>query len=288
MPAAWRILRRPAASWSRCSRSWARARPPWSREASASSWPRCGPPRRSGSALCWWAATAPSTPRPTRLCAGCPSWPSCRPAARTTWRARSAYPRAAWTLWPWPRMPRPGRSTRCVWPRPTASSTRWRRSAPASRRRPARAMTRRTQRTCGRACARWRAPSAATPPTTWVSSSAARRCARGMRLSSSCRTCPISASASRSTPGADPSDGRLEAILIEARGRRRLLRLLAAARRGRHIGRSGVRRVSAGRARLTEPLPLVADAVPLGVTTATVSVEPARLRVASPHPEASA
>jgi hypothetical protein len=28
---------------------------------------------------------------------------------------------------------------------------------------------------------------------------------------------------------------------------------------------------------------LVADAVPLGVTTATVSVEPARLRVASPN-----
>jgi diacylglycerol kinase (ATP) len=82
-------------------------------------------------------------------------------------------------------------------------------------------------------------------------------------------------------PGADPSDGRLEAILIEARGRGRLLRLLAAARRGRHIGRRGVRRVTTGRARLTEPLPLVADAVPLGVTTATVSVEPARMRVAS-------
>jgi diacylglycerol kinase (ATP) len=89
-------------------------------------------------------------------------------------------------------------------------------------------------------------------------------------------------------PGADPSDGRLEAILIEARGRRRLLRLLAAARRGRHIGRPGVRRDSAGRARLTEPLPLVADAVPLGVTTATVSVEPARLRVATPRPGESA
>jgi membrane-associated protein len=89
-------------------------------------------------------------------------------------------------------------------------------------------------------------------------------------------------------PGADPSDGRLEAILIEARGRGRLLRLLAAARRGRHIGRRGVRRESASRARLTEPLPLVADAVPLGVTTATVSVEPARLRVASPRPGASA
>jgi diacylglycerol kinase (ATP) len=83
-------------------------------------------------------------------------------------------------------------------------------------------------------------------------------------------------------PGADPSDGRFEAILIEARGRGRLLRMLGAARRGRHIGRRGVRRVAGSRARLTEPLPLVADAVPLGVTTATVSVEPARLRVASP------
>jgi diacylglycerol kinase family enzyme len=89
-------------------------------------------------------------------------------------------------------------------------------------------------------------------------------------------------------PGADPSDGRLEAILIEARGRGRLLRLLAAARRGRHIGRRGVSRVSATRARLTEPLPLVADAVPLGVTTATVSVETARLRVASHQPGATA
>jgi membrane-associated protein len=89
-------------------------------------------------------------------------------------------------------------------------------------------------------------------------------------------------------PGADHSDGRLEAILIEARGRGRLLRLLAAARRGRHIGRRGVSRVSTTRARLTEPLPLVADAVPLGVSTATVSVEPARLRVASPRPGSSA
>jgi membrane-associated protein len=90
-------------------------------------------------------------------------------------------------------------------------------------------------------------------------------------------------------PGANPSDGRLEAILIEARGRGRLLRLLAAARRGAHIGRRGVRRVSTTRARLTEALPLVADAVPLGVTTATVSVESARLRVASlPSPGATA
>ena len=39
-------------------------------------------------------------------------------------------------------------------------------------------------------------------------------------------------------------------------------------------------RVPATRVKLSEPLPLVADAVPLGTTTATVSVEPARLRVA--------
>jgi diacylglycerol kinase (ATP) len=84
-------------------------------------------------------------------------------------------------------------------------------------------------------------------------------------------------------PGADPSDGRLEAILFEARGTRRLLRLLAATRRGRHLGKRGVLRVPATRAELNEPLPLVADAVPLGTTTATVSVEPARLRVASPR-----
>jgi diacylglycerol kinase (ATP) len=81
-------------------------------------------------------------------------------------------------------------------------------------------------------------------------------------------------------PGADAADGRLDAILLEARGRTRLLRLLAAARRGRHIGRRGVLRMPATRVKLSEPLPLVADAVPLGNTTATVSVEPARLRLA--------
>jgi len=83
-------------------------------------------------------------------------------------------------------------------------------------------------------------------------------------------------------PGADPADGRFDAITLEARGRRRLLRLLLAARRGRHLAKRGVRRVSTARVQLTRPLPLVADAVPLGTTTATVSVEPARLRVAAP------
>jgi membrane-associated protein len=84
-------------------------------------------------------------------------------------------------------------------------------------------------------------------------------------------------------PGADPSDGRFETILLEARGRARLLWLLGLARRGRHLGKRGVVRIAASRARVSAPLPLVADAVPLGTATATVSVARARLRVASPE-----
>ena len=89
-------------------------------------------------------------------------------------------------------------------------------------------------------------------------------------------------------PGADPTDGLLEAILIEAPHRRALVRRLGATYRGRHLGRPGVRNVSGRLAELTEPLPLVADAIPLGTTTATVSVEPTRLRVASLRPGGAA
>ena len=84
-------------------------------------------------------------------------------------------------------------------------------------------------------------------------------------------------------PGADPSDGRFELILMEARSRRRLLRLLSAARRGRHVGKDGVRREAGERVRLTTPLPLVADTAQLGTTTATVSVDHGRLRLAAPE-----
>jgi diacylglycerol kinase (ATP) len=83
-------------------------------------------------------------------------------------------------------------------------------------------------------------------------------------------------------PGADPASGRFETIVLQACSRRRLVRLLLAARRGTHLGKRGVRREPATRARLTEPLPLVADALPLGTTTATVTVAPGHLRVAAP------
>jgi diacylglycerol kinase (ATP) len=84
-------------------------------------------------------------------------------------------------------------------------------------------------------------------------------------------------------PGADPSDGRMEAILFEASSRNQLLRLGAAAYRGRHLGHTGVSSVSSPDAELVDPLPLVADAEQLGTTTATVTVDSHRLRVAAPE-----
>lgn len=81
----------------------------------------------------------------------------------------------------------------------------------------------------------------------------------------------------RVDPVADPADGRLEAIVLEGATRRDVVRMLAAARGGRHLGRTGVTLHSTTTATLDVPVPLVADAQPLGVTTATVSVSPGRL-----------
>jgi diacylglycerol kinase (ATP) len=84
-------------------------------------------------------------------------------------------------------------------------------------------------------------------------------------------------------PVADPSDGRLEAIVLDASTRRDVVRALAAARSGRHLRRRGTAWRRAGRAELVEPLPLVADAQPLGVTTASVTVAAGRLRLVAPE-----
>jgi diacylglycerol kinase family enzyme len=88
----------------------------------------------------------------------------------------------------------------------------------------------------------------------------------------------------RVDPMADPADGRLEAIVLGARTRRGVVKLLAAARQGTHLEREGVRWSRATRAQIESPLPLVADAQPLGVTTATVTVVPGRLRLIAPEP----
>jgi len=90
----------------------------------------------------------------------------------------------------------------------------------------------------------------------------------------------------RVDPMADPADGRLEAIVLDARTRRDVVRLLAAAREGTHLERDGVRWSRATRVQIESPLPLVADAQPLGVTTAKVTVAAGRLRLIAPEPRA--
>jgi diacylglycerol kinase family enzyme len=90
----------------------------------------------------------------------------------------------------------------------------------------------------------------------------------------------------RVDPVADPRDGRLEAIVLDAATRRGVVRLLAAARDGRHLDRAGVSWGRGVRAHLEQPVPLVADAQPLGVTTATVTVAAGHLRLVAPEARA--
>jgi membrane protein DedA with SNARE-associated domain/diacylglycerol kinase family enzyme len=84
-------------------------------------------------------------------------------------------------------------------------------------------------------------------------------------------------------PGADPSDGIFEAVLIEATSRRELLVQLIATHGGRHIERRGVERIAVHRAQLHAALPLVADTTALGTTTAVICAAPGRLRIARPR-----
>jgi diacylglycerol kinase (ATP) len=86
----------------------------------------------------------------------------------------------------------------------------------------------------------------------------------------------------RVDPLADPSDGRLGALALRAGSRTQAVRLLNATRRGAHLGRPGVTRGDGRTVEIAEPVPLVADAEPLGTTTATVAVVPGHLRVVIP------
>jgi hypothetical protein len=59
--------------------------------------------------------------------------------------------------------------------------------------------------------------------------------------------------------------------------------MLAAARGGRHLDRPGATWSSGRSAQLERPLPVVADAQPLGVTTVAVTVAAGRLRLVAPE-----
>jgi diacylglycerol kinase (ATP) len=83
-------------------------------------------------------------------------------------------------------------------------------------------------------------------------------------------------------PLARVADGLAEAIVLPARSRAAALKMLMAVYRGRHLKgrRSSVRR--ARRAELETPLPLTCDGTPLGVGSASVTVDPGKLSIASP------
>lgn len=82
-------------------------------------------------------------------------------------------------------------------------------------------------------------------------------------------------------PDADIADGRLEAILLEAESRPRVVRLLVAAYRGTLARQRDVTVVAAREAVIASPVPLVCDSEVLGTTTASVSVAQGHLRIAA-------
>ena len=85
----------------------------------------------------------------------------------------------------------------------------------------------------------------------------------------------------RVDPVARLSDGLLEAIVIQARTRRKVARLLASAYRGTHLDRDGVTLRRAREVLIRSCLPIVGDARPLGTGPASVTVEQGKLRIAS-------
>ena len=95
-------------------------------------------------------------------------------------------------------------------------------------------------------------------------------------------TAPYFAYGFRVDPIAKVDDGMLEAILLRARTRRETLSLMRLARGGRHLDHPGVDWYRGVEARISSAVPLAADAVPLGVTTATVRTLPGLLRVVRP------
>ena len=85
----------------------------------------------------------------------------------------------------------------------------------------------------------------------------------------------------RVDPVAQPDDGLLEAIVMEAASRRRVARLLISAYRGTHLERAGVTLRRAREVLIRSRLPLTGDGQPLEAGCATVSVEQGLLRIAS-------
>jgi diacylglycerol kinase (ATP) len=85
----------------------------------------------------------------------------------------------------------------------------------------------------------------------------------------------------RVAPGADPSDGLLDLVAIGIPGRRSLVPLASQLRRGTHLGRPGVTRVTARRVRIATGgrSPIIADTTNLGSGTVELTVLPGALQI---------
>lgn len=88
----------------------------------------------------------------------------------------------------------------------------------------------------------------------------------------------------RVTPRADPSDGHLDMVGIEAAGRLGVLRMLMDLRRGTHLGRPGVHHWRADRIVIETHgrSPVVADSTDLGFGPVELRVAPSALRIVRP------
>ena len=89
----------------------------------------------------------------------------------------------------------------------------------------------------------------------------------------------------RVAPGADPADGLLDVVAIEAAGRASLLTAFARLRRGTHLELRGVRHWQARRVRIATGgrSPIIADTTDLGSGPVELSVERAALDVVAPQ-----
>jgi diacylglycerol kinase (ATP) len=88
----------------------------------------------------------------------------------------------------------------------------------------------------------------------------------------------------RVAPGADPGDGELDLVTIEAETRRSLVAMIPRTRRGTHYGLPGVRAWRTSRVRLDPggASPVVADSTDLGSGPVEFTVAPGALRVVTP------
>jgi len=86
-------------------------------------------------------------------------------------------------------------------------------------------------------------------------------------------------------PGADPSDGLLDAVAIEVGGRAGIVPMLAHLRDGSHLERPTARRWNVRRIRIATGgrSPVIADTTNLGTGPVELTVEPGALRVVAPR-----